>query len=295
MEVFGDTATYTLKKSTDYFVSVVNQESGYLMATPYTSDSKGLLTIDLIDEVTGNYDYWVSVEIVEGTTALGGPVVLLDSVTKVRPYATATEAIVYMGGKITQPQALEYERFARALINNIIGTPFSFNRKTVLVNGNGTDHLLFDERVGKVFNVWENGELVWSVDMVDSPLLYSRGNNPYNVIVTDLNDGEVNRMEHVNTWSTRYYYPTFKAGYDYQVDAEYGWQVVPQDIKDATLLLINDISCGNNRYANKYIKQFANGPQNLSYFDNSIRGTGNLLVDNTLEKYKMEAIRAKVL
>lgn len=264
------------------------------MASPYTSDSKGVITVDLIDEVTGNYDYWVSVEICEGTTGLD-PVALLDTVTKVRPYATATEAIVYTGGKITQPQALEYERFARALINNIVGAPFSFNRKTVLSNGNGTDHLLFDERIGRVFNVWENGDLIWSVDMVDSPYLYSRGNNPYNVIVTDLTDGEVNRMEYVNTWPTRYFLPTFKAGYDYQVDAEFGWQVVPQDIKDATLLLISDISCGNNRYANKYIKQFSNGAQNLSYFDQLIQGTGNLLVDNTLEKYKMEAIRAKVL
>jgi hypothetical protein len=294
MEVFGDTVSYTLKKNTNYLVSVVDQNSGTLLVAPYLSDSKGVISIDLVAEVTGNYDYWVSVEIHEGTLVTD-PVVLLDTVTKVRPYATATEAIVYTGGKITQPQALEYERFARALIDNITSAPFSFTRKKVLVNGNGTDSLLFDERIGKVFNVWENGELIWSIDMVDSPYLYSRGSNPYNMIVSDLTDGEVNRMEHVNTWSTRYFLPTFKEGYDYDIDAEFGWQVVPQDVKDATLLLISDISCGNNRYANKYIKQFANGPQNISYFYQAIKGTGNLLVDNTLEKYKMEAIRAKVL
>jgi hypothetical protein len=295
MEVFGNEVTYTLEKNTSYRVAISDHSRVPVKTSvqQIVSDSRGKLVIDITpifdNPHMSHYNVNVEVEVREGTL-LTSPVVLIDGVSKVRPYATVDEILAYMQGKVNPQQALEYERLARYMINSIVGFGFGQERTLVSTIGNNTDTLLFDERIGRVFAVYENGIKIW--DTLDTSVTYCRGYSPYSMIVIGEPDNTVN---HTPTWPTRYSIPTFHYEYDYLVDAEWGWPVVPQDIKEATLIMINDIVCGTNRYANKYIRQWNAGGVAMGYANQVFVGSGNLLVDNILEKYKMEAIRARML
>jgi hypothetical protein len=299
MEVFGNQITYALQKDTDYVVTIVRQDNlGGTGPVQFTSDSKGVLTIEIPEEWQKYYG-WYSVEI---ATTLG-EVVLIDGVSKVTQYATTAEILAYMQGKVNPTQAIEYERIARTLIDSITGTKFQFEHKVLTALGDNSDSLLLDERLaGQVFSIYENvvTPIYDDASIEFESYFVTRGNSNYSLWVHQWDSTgnaleEINRLEHTPTWSSRYKSPLFKYEYDYTVDAEFGWAVVPQDVKDATLLLVNDIACGNNRYSSKYIDSFRNGSASVDYFKEVIKGSGNLIVDNILSKYTLESVRAKVL
>ena len=76
----------------------------------------------------------------------------------------------------------------------------------------------------------------------------------------------------------------------YEIDLilllETGYKVVPIDIQDATKLLVEDIRCGNLDYYKRYIGSY-NTDQFRIQFDKAVfEGTGNLIVDKILDKYR---------
>jgi hypothetical protein len=300
MEVFEPVIKYTLKKNAEYIVELVDQQN--LVGTgpiELTSDAKGVLAIELPEEWTPYYK-WLSVTVKE----VGPPAVtvLIDSVTYLRPYATVEQIAEYTQGKVVPPQSIEYERFARHIIDGVVGMSFQFERKSVKVLGNDTDSLVFNDRLGgAVFKVTENGSTVLydSTDPAFDNFYVTPGMSMYSAFLVEMGDAgnsvTDNRLEHVPTWPTRYSTPLFRYEHDYVIDGEFGWAVVPQAIQDAALLLTHDIACGNNRYVNKYLNKWTNGQVTLSYDERVFIGTGNQLVDSMLEPFKMEAIRARAL
>ena len=87
----------------------------------------------------------------------------------------------------------------------------------------------------------------------------------------------------------------FPKDWDYTVYGEFGWPVVPQDIKDATKMLIQDIECGNLSYVKKYITEYETDQFRVKYSDLSLKGSGNLLVDRILQSYSIPFYRIGVL
>jgi hypothetical protein len=87
----------------------------------------------------------------------------------------------------------------------------------------------------------------------------------------------------------------FPEGADYIMLLETGYKVVPYDIQDATLMLIDDIKCGKLDYYKRYIKNYSTDQFKIEYDKRMIEGTGNILVDKILEKYKENIIRPGVL
>lgn len=249
MEIFGDTVTVTLAPETEYRAVFTDQTTFEETEDIQTSDTRGRVTFTTPYSV---YDGWSSFKVFDGNDA----VVYLSSLDRVRPYATAAELVTYTGQRINTSQALEYERVARTLINDIVGYKFDFVRKNVTAIGNGDDTLWTNERVTHVYSVTLNDEIVWE-----------EGDDP----------------------------GTFYLGYVYDVDADCGWEVIPRDITDATCILVNDFACGTNRYANKYLRAYGDGTHNMTYYSKVYAGTGNLLVDNILSKYVLDSVRIKVM
>jgi hypothetical protein len=87
----------------------------------------------------------------------------------------------------------------------------------------------------------------------------------------------------------------FSEGADYILLLETGYKVVPYDIQDATLMLIDDIKCGKLDYYKRYIKNYSTDQFKIEYDKRLIDGTGNILVDKILDKYKETIIRPGVL
>jgi hypothetical protein len=71
--------------------------------------------------------------------------------------------------------------------------------------------------------------------------------------------------------------------------------VVPQDIKDATNMLIEDIKCGKLSYVTKYISEYETDQFRVKYNDLALKGSGNLLVDRILQNYSIPIYRIGVL
>lgn len=285
MEVLDNTVTVTLAPSTNYNIRMIDQNDLEVYETSGTSNSQGELIIPLPEKYT-KYDGWFALEI----SLANGSVVYLDSVLSTRPLVSIPTIVEYMGGKVNTAQATEYESVARHLINSIIGFEFSFVHKNLHVVGNGTDFVVTDDRIIKVYSVKENNIVIWTdgESFEYAPWVNLRG------IVRNEGTNSFNRSEAVISWYSNHYGNIFKYGWDYVFEVDAGWPVIPQDIQSAALILINDIACGNNRYYNKYISG-VKGALNISYFPQVIAGTGNLYVDNILSKYVLESVRAKVI
>lgn len=280
METTTGSVTVRLSPTTQYDAILIDQDDITENTYSGVSSATGDFTVPLPEKYT-KYDGWFSFNVYQGPS-----LIYVDTITSTRPYVTTSKAIANVSKSITTEQATTYERLARELINSILGFDFSFKRKIVDLKGTGTDYLPVDERIGRIFSVKENGEYIWAEGDDDPFAAWT----PRYAVLRKYN-GDLNRAE----YSLYSYGGEFRWYADYEIDAEFGWQVVPQDVEDAMLLLIEDFACGNNRYINKYIDSYGTGNVKIDYFREATKGTGNLLVDNILSKYVVESIRLKVL
>ena len=89
----------------------------------------------------------------------------------------------------------------------------------------------------------------------------------------------------------------FPVNYDYVVTVETGWPIIPQDIKQATMLLINDLKCNNLPYINSYIREYESDQFTLKFERDIFLSdkTGNRIVDRILSAYVRPIYRLGVL
>lgn len=187
------------------------------------------------------------------------------------------------------------EQLARAIIDSIVTDGFYYKKKAILAIGNGSDFIPVWDNVKSIVSVYENNVLVTAKTFeltVDGSA------------ITKTYTGELNRSESApvllpasNSDYTEliYGYTGFPREYDYKIIAEVGYLNIPADIKKATELLIEDISCGRLDYYKRYIGSY-NTDQFRIQFDKAVfEGTGNILVDKILEKYKKPVTRPGVL
>jgi hypothetical protein len=87
----------------------------------------------------------------------------------------------------------------------------------------------------------------------------------------------------------------FNAGTDYLIHLETGYKVVPNDIQDATKILINDIACGKLEYFKRYITDYSTDQFKIKVDSAALSGTGNILVDKILDKYITDVKKPGIL
>ena len=203
----------------------------------------------------------------------------------VRPYADISSMASIL--KISTAKATEYERLARYIIDAYTGG-FDYLRKKKEFTGTASDELLIDEVLtGKIYSILENNEPFFERD----PNVFDK-NQEYvykkqlSAIVYNKSEGN-NRAEYTVVWRDRYLDIEFADGFEYLVDAEFGWKVIPQDIQEATELLVQDIVEDNLKYINKYIESFDNDDFKITFSKGYAKdSTGNRIVDRILERYQ---------
>ena len=87
----------------------------------------------------------------------------------------------------------------------------------------------------------------------------------------------------------------FPKTYDYKVYVEAGYTAVPSDIVKVANLLITDISCGKLEYYKRYVSDYKTDQYNLKFDSRVFEGTGNIIVDKILSKYRKSITRLGVL
>ena len=218
-----------------------------------------------------------------------GDTVVITNIDVVRPYTNPTTIASTLSIKASE--ATEYERLARYIIDSHT-SGFSFVRKEKEVIGSGTDELLLDEPIYKLYKLYENEQLMYDVSSNTNESNY-KINKQINAIVLDVTEG-TNRINYPKIWRDRFLDIDFFEGYEYIVDGDYGYKVIPQDIKDAAELLIQDMVQGNLKYVNKYIESFDNDDFKIKFVKGASESTGNKIVDRILEKYQ-RSLRVGVL
>jgi len=215
--------------------------------------------------------------------------VIVTNIDVVRPYCDIYSLATELNKTVAQVR--EMERIARYIIDSETFGGFKFVRKEKEVVGLGSDYLVIDEKIHKLHKLYENLELVYDSSSQTNDQEFEISKDKTSIVLTQT---ETNRVNYNRVWRDRYLDVDFADGFEYLVDADFGWKVIPQDIQEATALLVADISSDNMKYINKYIESFDNDDFKIKFAKNFNASTGNLVVDRILTKYK-NSIRIGVL
>lgn len=209
----------------------------------------------------------------------------------IRPYInpndhgnTASEVAAYASN----------EELARAIIDSVCDVEFYYKKKIIQTTGQGTDYLPIWVDAKKILKVYENNVLLYDADDLENSVSAFEIIPDGSAITMTFNDA-INRDESARillpaspTDITELDYSArgFPKTWDYTVILEVGYNKVPSDIIRATELLIHDIDCGKLDYYKRYIGAY-NTDQFRIQFDKAVfEGTGNLIVDKILDKYR---------
>jgi hypothetical protein len=308
--------TYTVvDPNTDHIVHIKDKDRNDILAeyeVESSADSK--IAIEVSGDFT-KYDDSYYLVVYQGLIADQDLIVIEDNLEIRRPYVDPNKLAT------TASEVAEYakhERIARAIIDSITGG-FYYKVEWLDKTGQGTDYLPIWDRTYKILKAYENSSLVYDESLAD-PIVgewsYALTKDKTAIIKNSEDPGLVaNRSEQkgltINTASSDSFnvYDTdysenaytlstgshFPEGWDYLFLLETGYKVVPHDIYEAALMLIDDIKCGKIDYYKRYVTSY-NTEQFRVQFDKTVLdGTGNMLVDKILDKYKQSITRIGIL
>ena len=308
--------TYTVADpNTDHIVHIKDKDRNDILAeyeVESSADSK--ISIEVAGDLT-KYDDSYYLVVYQGLVVDQDAIVVEDNLEIRRPYVypnrlatTASEVAEYV----------KYERIARAIIDSVTGG-FYYSVEWIDHVGQGTDYLPIWQRAYKILQAYENSELVYDSSLQD-PILgewsYGFTKDKTAIIKNAATPGLIgNRSEqkglnlHVapsdsfNVYDTdysenAYTFSTgsaFPEGWDYLLLLETGYKVVPHDIYEAALMLIDDIKCGKIDYYKRYVTSYNTEQFRIQFDKTVLDGTGNMLVDKILDKYKKSITRIGIL
>ena len=320
------------ESETSYAISIVDDHTISVSEIAVMSDVDGVISLDL-PAYFSKYDDEYRVEIYYNlsltpeTTILLGDLVWVDTLTIMRPYV---DPLTIAETPEDVANATVYEDIARAIINSITGG-FLYKREIVETVGLGNDYLSVPFRLNKIVRVYENDVIVYDTEP-DDPTTWTNVKEYYitpdkasiSVVVPGATGFNRTQSKPVNVRrgtsdsftlyntndSPNFAYDAydsktfsdyggnsvmFPSGWDYVIWVEAGWPIIPQDIKQATSLIINDIKCNNLPYVNQYISEYKSDQFNIKFNDLAFKDTGNRIADRILSAYVRPIYRLGVL
>jgi hypothetical protein len=272
------TATFSISPSGTYTLDYEDLYTGESFSASATTIS-GAVTFTL-DEKYLNYTGNLSASVKNSD----GDTVILTNVDIVRPYCNLDSIAAALS--ISGGSEIEYERLARYIIDSQT-QPFTFMRKEKDIVGMGMDYLPIDEKIYKIYKVYENQEIQYDSTLTSNENLVTYEITKDGTSITNVDDeAPENKINNKVVWRERYLDSAFGEGSEYRVDGDFGWRVIPQDIQEACEMLIQDIKSDNLKYINRYIESFDNEDFKIKFSKGPNTGTGNMLVDKILEKYR---------
>lgn len=303
-----------LDANTDFLLEIYDDHTNLVLSEVVESNGSGAVAYELpgsfekYDETYSLYIYSLDINDQPDTT------MVIDNLYIARPYVNPLSLAETPG---EEQEYILLERTARQIIDTLIGG-FYYQTGEVETVGLGADYLPLPKRANKIDVVYENNIKVYdrenpvpgqhtyiitpdksamTID-VSSSVTYNRmqsksvhlpvGASDSFMLYDDNYDSVVALTEIKGA-------AMFPKDWDYTVYGQWGWPVVPQDIRDATKMLINDLKCNNLAYVNKYITEYQTDQFRVKYGDLATRGTGNLIVDKILEAYATPIYKLGVL
>lgn len=217
------------------------------------------------------------------------------NISLIRPYVSADELAEELGltivsgtptsvSEINRVTLERYERQARMFINSKIEDKCSLYYKNVTVVGQDTDVLYIGERTESFDKITKDDEVVYDyyndINLLDYTLEISKSKLQLKPFLPQYNIDEGKAM------SAIYDPGYFEGGSVYTIRGEFGWKYVPEQIREATIIMVDDMRCNDFAYRNKGLKSVKNDSFAVEYGDVAFQGTGNLLVDSLIGEFK---------
>lgn len=301
-----------LDPSTDYIVEIYDDHTNTIISEVVETNAYGVITYQLpinfekYDDTYSLYIYTINLDDEPDET------VVIDSLYIYRPYINPLSLAETPG---EEEEYILLERTARHIIDTLVGG-FYYSSGEIETVGLGADFLPLSKRANRINIVYENNIKVYDrLDPIDGQYTYSI--TPDKSAMTISASGEYNRLQSKQVRlplaasdSFMFYGDDYDAvqalteikgaamfpkDWDYTIYGEWGWAVVPQDIKNATKLLINDLKCNNLSYVNKYITEYQTDQFRVKYGELATSGTGNLIVDKILQGYSIPLYKLGVI
>ena len=174
---------------------------------------------------------------------------------------------------MTSSEVKRLERIIRAVIEASTGQKFEATRETLRARSYNGSTLALPKRLislevpGRVFGI--------PVD-VESDGWIIRGRAV----------GFESQMRYTNPIYDTVYYNTFSHD-RYALKGIYGYNTVPEQITLAAMLLAQDYGCREALWRDRYITNMKNADWRVEYHDKAFVGTGNIKVDQILQKYTL--------
>ena len=179
------------------------------------------------------------------------------------------------------------EKVARTIIEGYTGIKFYTYYGGQELYGIGSDTIQLTERMLRLDQIYENEILVY--DNTQNPVYNTFG---YQTVISPTGyqlriwypgwpDGWNNQMDPTILYAGR-----FRDGYLYRFVGQVGYKYVPEDIKLASMLLIQDILSNDYNWRNKYLSKVNLSEISFEMAKGAFNGTGNLVVDNILDQYR---------
>jgi len=266
--------------------------SGFDNITSYDEDPAGIYSFLLTPLITNINRV---LEVKWNYTVNGVPVVQTDFYQVETPYATVSETVDFLqfGSEPFEPNFVDpkaivsAEKVARTIIEGYTGINFYTYYGFQEVYGIGANTVQLTEKMLNVDQIWENQILVY--DGTQDPIYNTFGYNTelspsgyqLRIWYPAFPDGWNNEMDPVVYESGR-----FRDQYLYRFVGQIGYKYVPEDIKLASMLLINDILSNDYNWRNKYLSQVELSEISFKMAGGAFNGTGNITVDNILDQYR---------
>jgi hypothetical protein len=81
---------------------------------------------------------------------------------------------------------------------------------------------------------------------------------------------------------------TWRSGVTYSVNGVWGWNVVPAAVQEAAWLLLNDYSCADSQYRDRYLTSMTAADWRIQFNERAFIKTGNVRADQLLNDYVLK-------
>lgn len=186
---------------------------------------------------------------------------------------------------IDEKEATDLEAAVRHIINAHTGQAFGLKEGVARIKGTGTRALALPAKL-KRLNTINGAELSTNYDITGDGWylsFYPWGIPPVRADYYGLHrarGGVIHNPNHVNIGEF--------GSWTYEVQGLWGWDDVPAAVREAAKLLINDYSCLDAAYRDRYLVSMTAADWRIQFASGAYLKTGNVRADQLLSDYVMK-------
>jgi hypothetical protein len=182
----------------------------------------------------------------------------------------------------TDQECWDIEASARYIIDTVCGQNFGNRTKSISLWGNDEGSLRMPERLISFSTI--TSSLGETVDL--EALAITTDHNYLRYMGIPSRDQTITMTDVITVpWST--HAAEFNSHAKYTIAGVFGWETVPYEVVEAAKLLVNDYSCSENMYRDRYIQSISTADWKLIFASQVFEDTGNARADTLLDAYKV--------